>query len=194
MGSGLSVFMPQTRDAMRFDRYSLIWLVAMLMPALLGNPQVALGEELPGEHAVRAAMVFNFLKFSELPHEVLVGSPTIEICLAVGGARQAEALTALSGCKVGGREVKVAPLNGDARGCHVLYVDTRQRWNTLRMRQGARRVLSISAYPGFARDGGMLEIAVQADGVRFDVNLAEGRNAGIRFSPQMLRLARRVYD
>jgi hypothetical protein len=179
---------------MRFERCSLICLVVMLALVLLGNLQAALAEELPGEHAVRAAMVFNFLKFSELPRDVLAGSTTLEICLVVGDERQANALSALSGRKVAGRELKVAPLNGSSGECHVLYVDTRQRWNTLKKRHELRRVLSISAYPGFARDSGIMEIAVQADGVRFDVNLTEARNAGIRFSPQMVRLARRIYD
>jgi hypothetical protein len=40
----------------------------------------------------------------------------------------------------------------------------------------------------------MIEIALQEDGARFEINLAEGRRAGLRFSPQLLRLARRVYE
>ena len=194
MCSGLPDLIPRTFRAMRFERCSLICLAVMLALVLLGNLQAALAEELPGEHAVRAAMVFNFLKFAELPHDALDGSATLEICLAVGDERQANALGALSGRKVGGRDLKVAPLNGSSGDCHVLYVDTRQRWNALRKRHGLRRVLSLSAYPGFARDGGIIEIAVESDGARFDVNLTEARNAGIRFAPQMLRLARRIYD
>lgn len=186
--------MHQTRCAMCIERYSLICMTVMLVLVLLGNHQPVFAEELPGEHSVRAAMVFNFLKFSEFPREVLVKSQTIEICLAVGDERQAEALSALSGRKVAGREVNVMPLHANSSDCHVLYVDTPQRWNALRTRHALRRVLTISAYPGFARDGGMMEIAVQADGVRFDINLAEARSAGIRFSPQMLRLARQTYD
>jgi hypothetical protein len=194
MSAGLPGLMPRTFCAMRFERCSPICLVVMLALALLGHSHATLAEELPGEHAVRAAMVFNFLKFSELPRDVLAGSPTLEICLAVGDERQAQALTALSGRKVAGRELNVMPLNGGGEQCHVLYVDSRQRWNSLRNRPRLRRALSISAYPGFARDGGMMEMAVQTGGVQFDVNLARSRDAGIRFSPQMLRLARRTYD
>ena len=40
----------------------------------------------------------------------------------------------------------------------------------------------------------MIEIALQEDGARFDINLAEGRRAGFRFSPQLLRLARHVHE
>jgi hypothetical protein len=183
-----------TGFAMSLDRCWSISRVALIWAALIGNSWTVLAQALPGEHSVRAAMVFNFLKFSELPREVLGKSQTIELCLAVGDERQAEAMSALSGRKVAGREVNVMPLHANSSDCHVLYVDTPQRWNALRARHALRRVLTISAYPGFARDGGMMEIAVQADGVRFDVNLAEGRSAGIRFSPQMLRLARQTYD
>jgi hypothetical protein len=56
------------------------------------------------------------------------------------------------------------------------------------------RTLTIRAYPGFAQDGGMIEIVLQEGGTRFDINLAEGRRAGFHFFPQLLRLARHVYE
>lgn len=149
---------------------------------------------MPSEQAVRAAMVFNFLKFTESPPEGIANTQQIRLCIAVGDPRQAEALAALSGRKVWGRELNVVRLAGRGEDCQVLYVDTRQRWNAAEEQRAFRRTLTISAYPGFAQDGGMIEIALQEDGARFDINLAGGRRAGFRFSPQLLRLARHVYE
>lgn len=165
-----------------------------LLAALVWHNPPATAQDIPTEQSVRAAMVFNFLKFTEFPPEGILNAQRIRLCVAVGGAQQAEALIALSGRKVWGRELVVVRLAGRDDDCQVLYVDSRQRWNAVEEQRVFLHTLTISAYPGFARDGGMIEIALQEDGARFDVNLAEGRRAGFRFSPQLLRLARHVYE
>ena len=164
----------------------------LLLAALLCQPATA--QNMPTEQSLRAAMVFNFLKFTEFPPEAIANAQQIRLCIAVGDSRQAEALAELSGRKVWGRELIVANLAGRGDGCHVLYVDSSQRWNAAVEQRTLPRTLTISAYPGFARDGGMIEIALQEDGARFDINLAEGRRAGFRFSPQLLRLARHIHE
>lgn len=154
----------------------------------------AAAQEMPTEQSVRAAMVFNFLKFAELPSEGIANAQWIRLCIAVGDPRQAEALATLAGRKVRGRELTVARFAGRDDDCQVLYVDTRQRWNMVEDQSDFHHTLTISAYPGFAQGGGMIEIVLQENGTRFDINLAEGRRAGIRFSPQLLRLARHIYE
>lgn len=165
-----------------------------LLAALLWSGGPAAAQGLPAEQSVRAALVFNFLKFTEFPAEGVANAQRIRLCIAVGDPRQAEALTALSGRRLGSRELVVVRLGEHDEDCQVLYVDLRQRWLLAEEQRLLRRTLTISAYPGFARDGGMIEIALQEDGARFDINLAEGRRAGLRFAPQLLRLARHVYE
>lgn len=168
---------------------------ALLLLAALGchNPP-ATAQGMPTEQSLRAAMVFNFLKFTEFPPESIANAQRIRLCIAVGDAMQAEAMAALAGRKVWGRELVVARLAGRGGDCQVLYVDSRQRWNAAEEQRIFLRALTISAYPGFARDGGMIEIALEEGGARFDINLAEGRRAGFRFSPQLLRLARHIHE
>lgn len=165
-----------------------------LLVALVCHNQPATAQDVPTEQSMRAAMVFNFLKFTEFPPESVANLQQIRLCVAVGDQRQAEALVALSGRKVWGRELTVVRLAGRGDDCQVLYVDSRQRWNVVENLRVSLRTLTISAYPGFARDGGMIEIALQEDGARFDINLAESRRAGFRFSPQLLRLARHIHE
>lgn len=156
--------------------------------------QVSATQGVVSEQALRAAMVFNFIKFTELPPEVIANAPRIRLCTAIGDQRQEETLAALSGRKVKGRELIVVRLAGQDNDCHVLYVDSRQRWNAVSDSRALRQALTISDYPGFVRDGGMIEVVVRNDGVRFDINLAVGRRTGIHFSPEMLRLARQIHE
>ena len=168
---------------------------ALCLPAVLAchwSPAAAQG--VSTEQSVRAAMVFNFLKFTEFPPELIANVQWIRLCISVADPRQAEALAALSGRKLWGRELIVADLAGKNGDCQALYVDSRQRWSAAVEQYALRRTVTISAYPGFARQGGMIEIALQEDGVRFDINLAESRRAGFRFFPQLLRLARQIHE
>lgn len=165
-----------------------------LMAALLFHGKPAVAQEIPSEQSLRAAMVFNFLKFTEFPPESIANVQRIRLCIAVGDARQTEALLALSGRRAWSRELVVVRLAGRGDDCHVLYVDSRQRWDAIEEQRVFPRALTIGNYPGFAQNGGMIEIALQEDGARFDINLAAGRRAGFRFSPQLLRLARRIHE
>ncbi len=154
----------------------------------------AAADELPGEQSMRSAMLFNFLKFTDFPRPGVDRSRDIQICISVRDNIQAAALAALSGRKVAGRELRVVDFATRSGDCQVLYVDSRTRWNALATHPALRNALTISAYAGFAEEGGMIEIGRQDDGIRFDVNLAQAHRAGFHFSPQMLRLARKVYE
>ena len=166
----------------------------ILLAALICPLPTATAQDMPTEQTVRAAMVFNFLKFTEFPPRGIAAARGLRLCVAVDESRQAEALAALSGRRVGGRELTVADFTAQGSDCNVLYVDSRQRWNAIAELDALHNVLTISAFPGFVRDGGMIEIDVQPDGTRFDINLAKARYAGIHFAPQVLRLARHVYE
>ena len=171
-----------------------------LLPAILlfgvglGPVRPAADDEMPGEQSMRSAMLFNFLKFTEFPRPGVEKSRDIQICISVRDNIQAEALAALSGRKVAGRELRVVDFATRSGDCQVLYVDSRQRWNALATHPALRGALTISAYASFAEEGGMIEIGRQDDGIRFDVNLAQARRARFHFLPQMLRLARKVHE
>ena len=170
------------------------WIALIMLGVCLSVLRPAAADELPGEQSMRSAMLFNFLKFTEFPGQGVEKSGVIQVCIGVRDNRQAEALAALSGRKVAGRELRIidfALRNGD---CQVLYVDSRQRWNALAPHPALRGALTVSPYAGFAEEDGMIEIVRQDDGIRFDINLAQAQRAGFHFSPQMLRLARNVHE
>jgi hypothetical protein len=155
---------------------------------------VASAQDKPTEQSMRAAMVFNFLKFTEFPPDAAGDAQRLRLCISVGDSAQAEALAALSGRKVWNRELLVVRLGERDEYCQIVYVDTRQRWNAALENRRFSGALTISAYRGFVVDGGIIEIDLQSDGNRFDVNLAQARLARLRLSPQLLRLARRIHE
>lgn len=149
-------------------------------------------QELPSEQALRTAMVFNFLRFTEFPTETIALNGVIRICAESQDKQQLEALAKLSGRKIGSHTLVVNKRASKPGNCDVLYTDESpfESWTV----HESARLLTIGTHPGFAKEGGMIEITVRPEGARFEVNLKESQRAGLRFMPQMLRLAHRVYE
>lgn len=164
----------------------------LALPALLAPAASAWATEAASVQGVRAALVFNFIKFTEWP-AASVGDRPFRVCIASDDSAQVAALESLSGRQVRGMPLESVRFRGQA-DCGVIYVDSSQRWNELTDKRTVGHALTIGGYTGFVADGGMIEISVQEGGARFDVNLLEAKRAGLRFYPQLLRLARRLVD
>jgi hypothetical protein len=167
------------------SRLLVIGLAGML---LAGSP--ARAADMAGEHVVRAALLFNFLKFTEWPAGAL-GQTHLQICVASGDNELLAAIEKLNARQLHGRSLLVTRYQPQT-ACDALYIDGRQRWTGLSGRGAA--VLTVADFRGFAEEGGMIEISLHEGASRFVINLAEARRAGLRFYPQMLKLARRVIE
>lgn len=184
---------PAPSSRRRLRKWGIARALALALAAWWTLPVAA--QERPTEQSLRAAMLFNFLKFTEFPQEATATDPQrLRICFSVGDPAQAEALVGLAGRKAGNRELVIARLADRSDNCAVIYVDSRQRWNAALENRSVGSALTIGSYRDFVADGGILEIDVQPDGNRFDVNLAQARVARLRLSPQLLRLARRIHE
>jgi hypothetical protein len=153
---------------------------------------IAFAAESASEQAVRTALLFNFLKFTEWPVSP-VGNAPMKICIATNDPIQIGAMEMLGDRRVRDRPLGVVRI-GSQLDCDVIYVDSRQGWSRISDRYASRPVLTVGSYAGFVTDGGMIEIGWQNGGTRFDINLAEARRAGLRFYPQLLRLSRRIVE
>jgi hypothetical protein len=166
-------------------------LLALL--ALAGSAAApALASDAVSEQAVRAALVFNFIKFTEWP-AAMTGEPYLRLCVATRDVAQMTALEQLEERQVRGQRLAIVRF-GHQENCRVIYVDSSQRWHDMLDKRTPEHALTIGAYPGFAAEGGMIEISLQESGARFDINLATAKRAGLRIYPQLLRLARRILE
>lgn len=158
--------------------------------ALLGPAAPVFATEAVSEQSVRAALVFNFIKFTEWPAATQVESP-FRLCIATNDREQFAALEALKERRVRGKPLVTARFDRHIE-CDVIYVDSRQYWNEIR--ETRTTALTVGSYAGFAANGGMIEIFLQDGRPRFDINLGEAKRVGLRFYPQLLQLARRILE
>jgi hypothetical protein len=159
--------------------------------ALTGVAPVFAAEAV-SEEAARAALLFNFIKFTEWP-AVAQGNQTLRVCVATTDPAQFAALEGLGERQVRGKRLAVMRF-ASQDDCSIIYVDSSQRWSEMSDKRTSQHALTIGGYAGFAAEGGMIEIALHESGARFDINLAVAKRAGLRIYPQLLQLARRILD
>lgn len=143
--------------------------------------------------AVRLGFLLNFSRFVEWPESALQPGAPLRICLAPGDAEMAAHLGDLARQTVPGHSIAVRQVQrpAEAAGCQVLYIPQETPgplapWLTAAHQAGA---LTVGDPPEFVEAGGMIGLVPVGGRYRFDVNLGVARQAGLRLSSQLLKLA-----
>lgn len=148
------------------------------------------------EYEVKAAFIYNFSRFIDWPQEAGETDADLYFCV-LGRDPFGEALESLEGKEVQGRTLKTRRLKRiDERGdCAILYISPSLAGDytgLLDVLGQDRGVLSVSDIDGFAENGGVIELYLEQNKVRFAINIEAARRAGLEMSSQLLRLARIV--
>jgi hypothetical protein len=148
--------------------------------------------------ALRAAFLYNFAKFSQWPADALAPGQRLSLCV-VGDAAVADALgQTIKGHAIEDHELTVIVLKVDesSAGCHLLYVSASEIKRSAALLLGAKRapVFTVSDADGFAESGGVAQLIVENDRMRFAVNVAAAHRTRLNISSQLLSLATIVKD
>ncbi len=166
-----------------------VWVIGLLILGLgAWRPLSAT----PAPDKLKAAYVFNFLKFTTWP---TTSHPPgqLQLCLVNANEALRSAFDALNGQEVNGRAILVKSLGKttEVDECHVYY-----------LRQGGAPVALknlIEANPGlltigdarnFVSSGGMIGLIEEGGRMQFDINLTLLKQVEYRISAQLLKLAR----
>lgn len=164
------------------------------LSALFSPPGFAQGGPVP-EYALKAALLFKLPPFVYRP-EMAPGEP-ISMCL-LGSNPFGSTLERLAQTPIDGRAVKVERLEDgrEAANCHFVFVSRSEagELDSVLRRLARHPVVTVSDIEGFARAGGMVELALGTEGsaITILINRQAGQKQGIEFNAQLLRLARMV--
>jgi hypothetical protein len=177
----------------RLLRALLVAALAVAVPtrALAGGDSVA-------GSALKAAFLYNFAKFSEWPAEALAPGQRLSMCV-VDDSAIADALTqTIKGHEIDGHELMVTLLKagGSASGCQLLYVAASEVKRSAALLAGLRgaAVFTVSDADHFAESGGVAQLIVEHDRMRFAINIASAHRARLIISSKLLSLAQIVKD
>ncbi len=151
---------------------------------------------IPEEYTVKAAFVYNFIKFVKWPQEQEFYQDKSLLMCVVGQGPMTDALKSISGRTVHGRLliVKYCPQAECLKKCDVVFVTRHGEDRTDEILEAAKRshILTISDMDGFTKKGGIIGMSLENNRIRFDINLKAAREASLKISSRLLKLARKV--
>lgn len=149
------------------------------------------------EYQVKAAYLFNFLKFVEFPGDSFA-DPLAPIVIGVVGDDPFGGMLpqVVTGKTVQGRDlvIHIYRAGEDLRGAHILFVSESERKKMPMILSSLRgsSVLTVSDTEGFLEAGGIIQFLNENGRVRFAINVDAASRARLKMSSKLLSLAKVV--
>ncbi len=181
----------------RVEKLSRISLAVAVVGACLPTSLTRANAPAHTEYEVKAAYLYNFGRFVEWPQNSAASHENQFAICVLGHDPFGAALDAtISGEKIDGKNVVARRISkpGEAGGCRVIFITPGkggQMKGILAALENSS-VLTVSDVPMFVEDGGMVEFVMTDERVRFEINLAAARQAGLNLSSELLKVAARV--
>ena len=147
------------------------------------------------EYQVKAAFLYNFAKFIEWPADAFSSNTDPLVIGVIGDDPFGGALDqTISGKSISGRPLVVHHLRWgqDLRACHILYISSSEGRRVPQIIQSVKgaSVLTIADTDHFNQQGGIINFILEANKVRFEINVRGAEHARLRISSKLLALSR----
>ncbi len=192
-------------------------MILTLCLAVLAGP--ATGSSVPtegtgsSEYEVKAAFLYNFIRFVEWPDETLSVNEPIVVGI-VGEDRFVDAFEPAKDKLVKARKVSLRRFE-DLRGnggleqenrlaidvqieslkkCDVVFIGSSEKryMRDILKALGGIAVLTVGETEGFLESGGMINFVVEDGKICFEINAAAAEQAGLEMRARFMRLAKRI--
>lgn len=166
-------------------------LAALASALLFAGPAAA-----QTEYQVKGAMLYNIARFVDWPR-ARRGQTAVQLCV-LGTDPFGRDLDAFDGRPIGQGVLKIRRVarTEDAGLCNMLFVPSAEaaRLPGVLGALRGRPVLTISESPGGAEKGAVLNLILEQNHVRFEINIDAAQRSGLTISSQLLKLARITHD
>jgi len=189
----------QTTRSVRRSFVTLGFAVAIMFSV---NASVVYAKSYPKEE-VRAAFLFNFLKFVEWPATTFAedGSP-FRICM-FGDIGSKKIFNKLSQQEAKSRGIEIdysgvdnssIPSPESLTACHIVYLGFMQTEVAQQVLEATRNqpILTVSIIDSFIENGGMITLVTQGKKNVLQINLTAAQSADLKISANMLDVAQIV--
>jgi hypothetical protein len=200
-------------EVMKIKAYRLIFLAMALIAASITTKARAESTS-SREYQIKAAFLYNFIKFVDWPEEKTAGSDnTINIGI-IGEDPFEDAFEPIKDKRIKGRNVvikrfksiKELKKNGgkgkpelhpeiDAiKKCHLLFICSSEKKNSGEIIKALNdsSVLTVGETAGFLEDGGIIKFIMEEQKIRFEINATTAEETKLKIRSKLLRLARKV--
>lgn len=174
-------------------------MATLLGPAIHADTNARTGSSaaVRDEAQVKAAFLYNFIKFIEWPQGAFAGAQSSYVIGVMGRNSVGRYLEDLvQGRSVNGRPILVRLIDraDQASGVHLLFVGAGEEsgFAALQPQLSGMPVVVVGESADFIRTGGAIGFLVQDAKVRFEIRTDLVERAGVRISAQLQKLATTV--
>jgi len=172
-------------------------VLAFLISFHIVTPPNAHSQDALPEYQVKAAYLFNFLKFVQWPEDAFTDSLAPIVIGIVGDDPFGNALPeVVVGKTVQGRDLVIRKYHAgeNLRGASILFISTseKKRLPQILASLHGSSALTVADMDGFLDEGGMIQFLSENDRVRFSINVDATSRARLKVSSKLLSLARVV--
>ncbi len=168
------------------------------------------------EYQIKAAFLYNFIKFVDWPKEKIADSNEPITVGIIGKDPFGKAFEPIMNKKVKNRkvvikrfssfeELKKSGQNRDAeaqrqikalRKCHLVFIcssEEKKHKDIINLVKD-HHVLTVGDTKDFLESGGIINFLTEEKKVRFEINIAAAKQSKLKIRSQLLRLAKRVVE
>jgi YfiR/HmsC-like len=148
----------------------------------------------PTKYQIEAAFIYNFARFVDWPARAFPDPSSPMVIGVLGKNRFGSDLAQM----IGDKTVRGHPLQfkecaslAEATQCQVLFISDSEKNHLSKIISGlgGASVLTVSETDNFIDVGGMINLRIINDKVRFDINNSAAKTAGLTISSKLLNLA-----
>ncbi|MGA9643344.1 MAG: YfiR family protein [Terriglobales bacterium] len=149
------------------------------------------------EYRVKAAFLFHFAQLVDWPVGALGDDKQpLTVCTIGKDPFDGNLETMLQGKLIGARPLQVRHLKErtEIHGCQLLFIGNGERKGVASLLAALKdeAVLTVGESDDFVKQGGMIDLSMENNKVRFDINLDAAVRAKLKISSRLLVLAKNV--
>ena len=154
----------------------------------------AQGEE-DAEYKVKLAFLYNFAQFVQWPPDAFPNAHApLTVCVAGADPFHSEIEQGLNGRMVGGHPIEIRKLKSSDHptACHMIFIPAGEKKLAEKLLAAAKgsSTLTVGETKGFADLGGVINLTVEEDKLRFEINLDAAMQTRLKISSKLLALAK----
>lgn len=148
----------------------------------------------PTKYQIEAAFIYNFARFVDWPTQAFTDASSPMIIGLLGKNRFGTDLAqAISGKMIGTHplEFRQCASLAEATHCQVLFISDSEKGRLSKILPAldGASTLTVSETDNFLAAGGMINLRIVDDKMRFDINNSAAKSAGLTISSKLLTLA-----
>jgi len=144
------------------------------------------------ENQVKAAFLYNFPKFIELP-----GEGTLTLCI-VGNDPLGEAMAALNGQVTAGKRLVVKRVNSvnEIPYCQILFISSSEKEHLEPIMRYARNkpILTVGDTSEYPNQGVIVNFYIENNRVKIEINIDAAEQSKLKISSKLLNIARIIHN